>query len=270
MASISIILPVFNVEKYIDVAIKSALGQAVVKELVIVNDGSTDNSLSKIMKYENNLRVKIVNIPNSGLSMARNEGLKYCTGDFIYFMDSDDALRMGALDRIVDCMQKYDVELACLDYVERPNQEIDDEINKPLGNVTAEQFYEDTNQILTDLMFGNVHQMAWSYVIKRSVFDSEKNRFSKGRLFEDNNSAVKFFGSVNNAIKLSFENAPYILRNRGDSITATAYRDKSVREFEDELFVFQDAYNQFKLHGLTESEDWFFRKKIHLRIKYGN
>lgn len=92
MVEISIVIPVYNVEKWIDKYLQSVERQTFTNyEVIIVNDGTQDNS-DKIAqrycdKYDN---WKIINTPNQGLSKARNEGLKYVNGKYIYFLDSDD------------------------------------------------------------------------------------------------------------------------------------------------------------------------------------
>ena len=91
----SIIMPVYNVEQYISEAIESVLNQSFKDfELLIINDGSTDNS-PKIAEYfkEKDSRILIFHQKNQGLSAARNFGIKNAKGTFIYFMDSDDLIR---------------------------------------------------------------------------------------------------------------------------------------------------------------------------------
>ena len=87
----SIIVPVYNVENYVDKCIKSILNQTYKNyEVIIINDGSTDNSLNIINKYKNNKKIKIITQKNKGLSNARNNGMKMATGDYLLFIDSDD------------------------------------------------------------------------------------------------------------------------------------------------------------------------------------
>lgn len=89
---ISIIIPVYNSEKYIELCLKSVINQTYNNlEIIIINDGSTDDSYEICKKISNNdTRIKIINQENMGVSEARNAGLKIANGEFIYFMDSDD------------------------------------------------------------------------------------------------------------------------------------------------------------------------------------
>jgi glycosyltransferase involved in cell wall biosynthesis len=86
---ISVIIPNYNYARYLDQAIQSVLKQSYDNlELIVVNNGSTDNSLEILKKYENEIR--LINQPNLGQSGARNSGLSLSTGDFIAFLDADD------------------------------------------------------------------------------------------------------------------------------------------------------------------------------------
>lgn len=97
----SIIIPAYNCEKYIGSAIESVLNQAgFEKEIIIVNDGSTDKTLNICEHYsEKNKCIKLINKNNSGVSETRNIGIKNSSGDYIIFLDADDKLSEGALEK---------------------------------------------------------------------------------------------------------------------------------------------------------------------------
>lgn len=89
LSKVSVVIPVYNGEKYVEKAIKSALDQEnVLVEVIAVNDGSPDGSLQILKSYDP--RITIVDQPNSGVAIARNSGMKVSTGDFIAFLDQDD------------------------------------------------------------------------------------------------------------------------------------------------------------------------------------
>ena len=97
--SVSVIIPVYNVEKYIEDCLNSVINQDLESiEIICVNDGSTDNSQEILEKYLNKVKnMKMINQENKGLPDARNTGLKYATGKFVYFLDSDDMLKKNSL-----------------------------------------------------------------------------------------------------------------------------------------------------------------------------
>jgi glycosyltransferase involved in cell wall biosynthesis len=104
---ISIVVPVYNKEKFIEETIKSVLAQTFKKfELILVNDGSVDNSLN-IMEKNQDVRIRIVSIKNSGVSIARNIGIKEAKYDYISFLDADDWWESTFLEEIIKGIKKY-------------------------------------------------------------------------------------------------------------------------------------------------------------------
>lgn len=100
MVKVSIILPIYNVAPFLDDAFLSLINQTLRDiEIIAINDGSTDNSQDYIDKYaKSDARIRPICQENQGLSGARNTGLKYCQGEFVYFMDSDDIIELDALE----------------------------------------------------------------------------------------------------------------------------------------------------------------------------
>jgi len=99
---ISIIVPVYNTEKYIDQCIKSIITQSFTDyELLLINDGSTDCSLERCIQWQSDKRVNIISTENKGVSHARNIGLERASGQWILFLDSDDFLIEGALQKLI-------------------------------------------------------------------------------------------------------------------------------------------------------------------------
>ena len=105
---VSIIIPAYNAEKYIEQCIDSIISQTYKNiEVIIVNDGSTDNTLAICEKYaKEDKRIKIVKKKNEGVSKARNDGIKIATGKYIMFIDSDDYID----DDYIEIMHKNIVE----------------------------------------------------------------------------------------------------------------------------------------------------------------
>ena len=102
---VSVIIPVYNTELYIKQTVESIQKQTLYDiEIIIINDGSTDNSLSLLLELsKQDHRIKIFSQENQGLSISRNTGLEKASGEFVYFMDSDDLLEKDALEI---CYQK--------------------------------------------------------------------------------------------------------------------------------------------------------------------
>lgn len=106
----SVIIPVYNAEKYIERAIDSIVKQDYKDyEMILINDGSTDRSLEIIQRLaERNTRIRVESIVNEGVSHARNKGIELANGEYVLFMDADDMHEENTLQQIEDFLVKYD------------------------------------------------------------------------------------------------------------------------------------------------------------------
>lgn len=105
---VSVIIPAYNVEDYIDKAINSILEQTYENvELIVVNDGSTDNTLKVISAYSNIKNVKILTQKNAGVSKARNRGIEHATGEYCVFLDGDDWVDKRLIEKMIDAVISY-------------------------------------------------------------------------------------------------------------------------------------------------------------------
>lgn len=117
---LSIVVPIYNVEQYIEKCIKSLICQDLesgLYEIILVNDGSQDNSIEKINDLICNFQnIKLINQENAGLSQARNKGMNLAQGKYIWFIDSDDWLPFGTLNYVLDFISKTDSEVFNIEY----------------------------------------------------------------------------------------------------------------------------------------------------------
>lgn len=114
MPLVTIIIPVYNTEKYLKKCLNSVVNQTYKNlEIILINDASSDNSLAILENYAKKYKnVKLVNNPvNLGVSISRNIGLDCTNGDYIYFLDSDDFIRNDAIEKLVNLATLYDVPL---------------------------------------------------------------------------------------------------------------------------------------------------------------
>lgn len=113
MKKVSIVVPVYNSEKYLGYCINSILSQTYTNiELILVNDGSQDNSINICNNYALiDPRVKVIDIPNSGVSHARNVGIENATGDYLQFVDSDDVIANNMIELLVHSMEVYHMDI---------------------------------------------------------------------------------------------------------------------------------------------------------------
>lgn len=116
---ISIIIPVYNVEKYLDKCLDSIINQTYKNiEIICINDSSTDNSESILNKYnKKDSRIRVLNKKNEGVSLARNFALKYVTGEYLMFVDSDDWIELNTCEVAIKIAKKYNTDLVMWTYI---------------------------------------------------------------------------------------------------------------------------------------------------------
>lgn len=116
--TVSIIIPVYNIEKYIENCLESVISQSFSQlEIICIDDGSTDSSAQKIKEISSkDNRIIYIHQKNAGVSAARNAGLDAATGKYIFFLDGDDYLHPQAIDILLDCAEKTKADMVCANY----------------------------------------------------------------------------------------------------------------------------------------------------------
>ncbi|EGO9485417.1 glycosyltransferase family 2 protein, partial [Enterococcus faecalis] len=119
MKLVSVVIPVYNVEKYVEKCLDSVINQTYQNlEIIIVNDGSTDNSLSVCQKKKlSDSRIKLINKENGGLSSARNAGIECAQGEFICFIDSDDWIELDYIEVLLNGMENTNVDISVIQMI---------------------------------------------------------------------------------------------------------------------------------------------------------
>ena len=211
--TVSVVVPVYNVEKYLSECLDSILGQTYQDiELVIVDDGSTDSSLSVCEKYaREDERVRLVSQSNGGLSFARNTGIELCRGEWVTFVDSDDALRTDAIERLVEATLEYGVDIACCEFTNNMSRANTVDSSCPVDFKCANGSKA--------LHFSIVTNHACGKLYASHLFTNSGIRYPNGRRYEDIATTYRLFDETTT---VAFTNAPlYLYRLREDSITAT-------------------------------------------------
>ena len=206
MPKVSIIVPVYNVEKYIDKCLSSLVNQTLNDiEIIIVNDGSIDNSEQIILKYKEKYPSKIVYLKkeNGGLSDARNFGMPYAKGDYIAFLDSDDYVELDTYEKLYNRAIQTDADMVeCDFYWEYSDKKIHD---------TSANYKDESN------MYANARVVAWNKLYKKDLIINSGIKFPKGLRYED----LEFFYKILPQLKkIELINEPLIhYVQRDDSIT---------------------------------------------------
>ena len=174
MPKVSIIVPIYNVEKYLERCIESLIEQTLEDiQIILVNDGSTDNSGKIAKEYAIKHQDKIIYLEkeNGGLSDARNYGIPYATGEYIAFLDSDDYIDKEAYKEMYNKAKQENADYVECDFVwEYPNKLKEDKQIE----------YKNKKEMLAF-----VRVVAWNKLIKREIIEKNNLKFPKGLRYED-------------------------------------------------------------------------------------
>ena len=193
---VSVIVPIFRTEKYLRRCIESIVNQQYKNiEIILVNDGSDDNSIDICREYTKCKNVILINKNNEGLSSARNAGLNIATGDYVVFVDSDDYISESYISRVHELINKYDADIAGIKYKEVFNSEGGGNLSK-----SKEIVYISPQEVKKAFFIHNVTSVC-VFMYRRRVIDNI--RFEVGKTSED----IMFNFQVFNKVKtLVFSN----------------------------------------------------------------
>lgn len=180
---LSVIIPVYNTEKYLIKCLDSVINQTFKSmEVICVNDGSTDNSLDILKKYQSiDDRVKIINKKNGGLSSARNIGIEHAQGSYITFVDSDDFIESNAYQDTLYCFDNSKVDLVYFS----TRLVIEDNISRTQDQRYFEHKYTGLVNLSNDVI-AKMDVCAWNKIYKLSIIKKYDIRFPNGLWYEDN------------------------------------------------------------------------------------
>lgn len=169
--TISIIVPVYNTSSYLEKCLDSIYNQTFKDyQLICVDDGSSDNSLQILKKYQNKIKnLKIISQKNQGVAAARNTALSHATGDYIIFIDSDDYIKENYLEVLYNesCKNNSDVVICNFyRYFEKIDKEIPVYIKKKRGQYTKEEIL---NSLIPDIL---IHSYLWNKLWKKDLFNN--------------------------------------------------------------------------------------------------
>ena len=173
---ISVVIPVYNAEKYLPTCMDSLLKQTYRKlEIILVDDGSTDGSLSLCRTYEQaDHRVLVIHQENQGVSAARNAGIQRASGEYISFIDSDDYVKPDYFQRLHQDITEYAADMVCCDYIEILNGCESLDYNHKVNKSRL----LDSQEVYTSIANGveGYWSCVWGKLIRTSL--ARKNRFS--------------------------------------------------------------------------------------------
>lgn len=248
---ISVIVPVYNVEKYLERCINSILQQTYQNiEIILIDDGSIDKS-AEICDYYNkkDKRISVIHKKNTGVSSTRNQGLNIAKGKYLICIDSDDWLEKNMIETLYKNINKYDADLSvCNFYINENKKQYTNDLEKQrLIIEDLEQMYE---FLFDKSKFGGY---LWNKLIKKSIIDENNIRFDEKIKVEED---VMFLIKVLKTCKKIVYDSNQILYHysqRSNSAVRFNYTMKDITK----LYTLEEKLKlkeQYDLHSLKELE----------------
>jgi len=271
--TISVIIPVYNAENFLNECLNSIINQTYENlEIICINDGSTDNSLNILKKFsKKDTRIKIFTTDNCGQGSARNLGLNNASGEYISFIDADDWIRLDTYEILYSKIYQSDLDLLffqMINFIDSTGEFIETDLynySSLIDNFERDVPFSSCN--IGDLLF-NIAVCPVSKLYKKSFLDKNNIRFPENIIFEDN---IFFYDVFLKANLISYvDEQLYFRRRHANSITQNI-TNKSfdiVPATNKLLLLFKknDWYDKYKTglinHSFSMILEWFFKANI--------
>lgn len=209
---VSVIIPVYNQEKYLEKCLNSLANQSIDNiELIVINDGSTDGSLNIINKFKKKYsNIILITSSNQGVSSARNKGIKMARGEYIGFVDSDDYIDKDMFLKMYKSAVDNNADIVSCNI-----NFVDEKENIVGRNIyySKNTLIQNKNLLIESLLKVKLHCYLWNKIYKRSLFEENKIFFSESmKLQEDVEPTFNIFSHANNVYFLSEKLYYYVQR----------------------------------------------------------
>lgn len=239
---ISVIVPVYNVEKYVEECIESILNQTLKNiEIIIVNDGSTDKSNELVNNLANkDNRITVINQSNKGLSMARNVGVDLAKGEYVSFIDSDDWIEKSMLEEMYKSAKNNNCDI------------VQCQIKNIKNNIPTRKLLDKSDikkYIKRQLIAGKLSTYAWDKIYKRKFLKDNNLYFENKPRFEDWYFIMKAVSKMSRF--MAIDNQFYNYRTNEGSLSKRYYNN-----YEDLIIELQEKkYEYMKAWEISSKED---------------
>lgn len=240
---VSIIIPVYNVEKFLEECILSILNQTYKNlEIIIVNDGSKDSSMSIIEKFlKKDSRIKVINKKNGGLSSARNSGIEISTGDYLMHVDGDDFIKKDTIEKMVRKIyeSKENIDVVIGD-IELKYEGSASKIKKD-SNMKDGEIYSGFHYLEKYFFVGKACYSSCNKLWKRSLYiDNNIRHPLEISLGEDSNTVVRLMFHAKKILKL--DSSVYNYRINEDGMTNS--KTKKILEYKKSIELLESYFSQ--------------------------
>lgn len=265
-SKVSVIIPVYNTEAYVEKAVNSIQNQTLKEiEIIIINDGSTDTSLSileKLAGHDN--RIRLYSQENQGLSCSRNNGKNYSTGEYIYFMDSDDYLEPETLEICYNQSKKNNLDFATFDAaILHCNNKIDINLKYQRKAYTDDQQIYEGQKLLNILLDNECYSpSACLSFIKKSFLENIHLNFYPKIIHEDQLFTCQLYLQAKRVMHIHQDF--FKRRIREDSIMTQRFSMKNMSAY----FIVTDELLKFaKQHpGTAQTIDKYLSQMLNAAV----
>ncbi len=218
----SIIVPVYNAERYLKSCVESILSQTYEYfELILIDDGSSDSSGAICEEYaKKDFRIKIIRKNNEGVGIARNVGLDNACGEWVVFVDADDLLEKNALGSLIACVERGQTEVALAS-------------TDVLTLEGCRQKYKSFVDCDKKDFLPIKHYALWGYIFKRSLIEENSVRFVPGLAYSEDRVFLYSISRYCKTMSMSSD-VVYVYRKNSNSVCASG---NAVRKFEQHIFA---------------------------------
>lgn len=263
---VSVIVPIYNVEEYLEECLESIRNQTYTNiEVILVNDGSTDGSREICESYcEKDIRFRLINQENQGQSVARNRGVKESVGQYIMFVDSDDVVNTDVLEVLLPYM-KTDVDIVECEMTREKEEFF-------LNKIPTIVFEGNSKEaILNCIAFRAVKFCAFTKLYRREIV--EKIPFLEGYIYEDVFTGINYLNHIRKIIVIDY--IGYYYRVRPNSTMTKSFNEKNldifpigkklIESFDDNeyllpyigYFIFYLSLSHYQRDGITKVSPYF-------------
>ena len=228
---VSIIIPVYNAEHYLEDILNDLILQTYQKiEIIIINDGSKDGSSDIIREYaRKDNRIQYVLTENGGPSRARNLGLSIAQGDYIRFIDADDRLPLNSIQNMVNAIERNtEADIVIGNYTIEKQEEYFTGIEIEEGLLESKEFAEQFIKRMKTFYFG----VPWNKLYKREIIEKYQLRFNESMIWcEDAFFNIEYYSKCNKMYILNIPDGVYTYCTRDTGITSGISK-KSIEEID--------------------------------------
>ena len=250
MPFFSIIIPVYNAESYIDRCLDSVFSQDFISyEIIIVNDGSSDNSQALLLDLmRSNKKIKVIEQENLGVSAARNSGLRYAIGKYILFLDIDDWILDGYLSFAHTKLTSENLDGILLGY-KTSDGKTTTVANNKLATVNGRVI--DSKEYGTFFLKGYIANSPWNKIFSKKLYDNFTNIFPIGISVGEDAVAMAKIGMLSDKIGVSIASYLIYMQDTG-GVTKTAVSIKKVKDIGKVLKILSEVFNATQPRNLIQ------------------